>query len=115
MSEQCLQCGEEFSAKDFEFVFEDPAAMLKCPKCQSILPQKMVEALREEFEKQTVVCPNCGVRSWLTGVEFKFGGYYCPACGGTYSLDCQERIEDGNLLANRQDRKCFLPGWLVKK
>ncbi|MBO4619542.1 MAG: DUF87 domain-containing protein [Victivallales bacterium] len=98
MSEQCLQCGEELSAKDFEFVFEDPSAVLKCPKCQSVLPQKMVEALREEFEKHTVVCPNCGVRSWLVTVEFDLWqrGYCCPACGGAYSEDCQKRIGDIN-------------------
>ena len=103
MSEQCLNCGAEFSAKDFEFVFEDPSAVLKCPKCQSALPREMVEALREEFEKQTVVCPNCGVRSCLTAVEPDFGqrGYCCPACGGKYPADSQERIEDGNLLAKR--------------
>ena len=98
MSEQCLECGEEFSAKDFEFVFEAPSAVLKCPKCQSVLSQKIVEALREEFEKQTVVCPNCGVRSWLVTVEFDLWqrGYCCPACGGAYSEDCQERIGDIN-------------------
>ena len=103
MSEQCLNCGAEFSAKDFEFVFEAPSAVLKCPKCQSELPHKMVEALCEEFEKQTVVCPNCGVRSWLTAVEFDLWqrGYCCPACGGKYPADSQKRIEDGTLLANR--------------
>ena len=94
MEEQCPKCGAFVSEEDFN----DEAESQHCPQCHCELPCELAERLRAEFERKTVVCWRCGCRTWAKDVEVDPAlgilCYVCPSCGGRYSEELQERIDD---------------------
>ncbi len=104
MKEQCPECGAFVTEQDFD----EMSSSQHCPQCHAALPQELAAALRDAYERETVLCPTCGCRTWLADVDVgELGGvgYVCPGCGGKFPEKLQGRIAFGQEYGSEEEWK----------
>ena len=98
MSQKCEKCGAEISAFDFGVAdyAKDPL-QLQCPNCKTQLEDWQAELLRDDFEEETVICPECDAcvrMDEFLNIPDEPDDWRCPKCDARFGDDDQKKIAE---------------------
>ena len=98
MSQKCEKCGKEISEFDFGVAdyAKDPL-QLQCPYCKTQLEEWLAELLHDEFEEETVICPECDAcvgMDELLDIPEEPNDWRCPKCGARFRNKDQKKIAE---------------------
>lgn len=98
MSQKCEKCGAEISEFDFGVAdyAKDPL-QLQCPYCKTQLENWQAELLRDDFEEETVICPECDAcvrMDEFLNIPDEPDDWRCPKCDARFGDDDQKKIAE---------------------
>ena len=104
MSQKCEKCGAKISAFDFGVAdYATDPLQLQCPKCKAQLEDWQAEFLRDDFEEETVICPECDAcvrMDELLNIPDESDDWRCPKCDARFGDDDQKKIAEYHLYPN---------------